>query len=172
MGRKNRTNCYKILDVARNASKSTIKQAYFRLSKIYHPDKQEDQQNQESIDKATAKFQEIKKAYEEAIDRRERYDKSSVGNRDKGEEEDYDYDQHMYNRYRKQQQADRSSGYSDWYDINVEETESAQEVVVHGEQIDEDEEIERRVQEQVEEYFAYKEMGKAKMNARHHGMLK
>ena len=208
MGRKSKKStkkCYKILDVARDASKSTIKKAYFHLSKIHHPDKQEDQQNQASMDKATAKFQEIQKAYEEAIKSCERHDKSSVGNRDEGEEEDYDYDQHMYKRYRKQQQSDRSSGfsdwfdkdgeetespqedvvheqqqqsdlssgYSDWFDINVEETETALAVVVHhGEQIDEDEEIERRAQEKVEEHFAYEEMGEAKMNARHHGKLK
>ena len=159
MGKKSKKktkSCYKILGVSPVASRKHLKQAYLRLSKIYHPDKQEDQQNQESIAKATAKFQEIKKAYEEAIDKLERLASLVSANRDKEEEGDYDYDQHMYKR--EQQQS--------------EEPESAQEVVVHGVQIDEDEEIERRVQEQVEEYFAYEEMGEAKMNARHHGKLK
>ena len=85
-------DCYQVLGVHSNATKKTLKQAYLSLSKKYHPDKQ-DQEDQECIDKAKAKFQEIKKAYEEALARLDSDDMYYSE-----EEDDYDYDQHMYKR--------------------------------------------------------------------------
>ena len=48
---------YEILELKNTASEADIKKAYYRLSKIYHPDKNSDPQ-------ATEKFQKIHSAYE------------------------------------------------------------------------------------------------------------
>ena len=156
-------DCYQVLGVNANASQKTLKQAYLNLSKKYHPDKQADQQCKECLDKAKAKFQEIKKAYEEALARLDSDDMYYS----EEEEDDYDYDQHMYKRG--QQQSYFSFEVSQSKEINIKET--PQEVAVAEDQISEDEEIERRAAEQVEEYFAYEEMGKEKMKKKHHFLV-
>lgn len=53
----NPNNFYTLLDVDKNCSKSELKKAYFKLSKIYHPDKNQDEDT-------TEKFLEVKQAYE------------------------------------------------------------------------------------------------------------
>mmetsp|Transcript_19684 Transcript_19684/g.14132 ORF Transcript_19684/g.14132 Transcript_19684/m.14132 type:complete len:146 (+) Transcript_19684:20-457(+) len=53
----NPNNFYTLLNVEKNCSKSELKKAYFKLSKIYHPDKNPDEDT-------TDKFMEIKTAYE------------------------------------------------------------------------------------------------------------
>ena len=159
---KNKKNCHKVLGVAADASRKTLKEAYLRLSKKYHPDKQ-NQENQEGIDKATAKFKEIKNAYQQALDE---YDMINS----EEEEEDYDYEQHMWKRG--QQQSYFSFGVSESKEIIPQETKVAQEVAIPEAQVDEDEEIERRAQEQVEEFFAYEQRGIEKMKAKHNELVK
>lgn len=60
------TKLYDILQVQPNAGESEIKKAYYKLAKIHHPDK-----NQED-EKADEKFKEIKFAYEVLTDRQKR----------------------------------------------------------------------------------------------------
>lgn len=48
---------YEILEIKSNASESEIKKAYFRLAKIYHPDKNK-------LNNTSEKFQRIQSAYE------------------------------------------------------------------------------------------------------------
>ena len=50
-------NYYKILGIDRKASPQEIRKAFLKLSRDLHPDKNND-------DDSTAKFQELKKAYE------------------------------------------------------------------------------------------------------------
>lgn len=50
---------YKVLGVSRRASAQEIKDAYYELSKRYHPDK-----NKSSSDVTSERFREIKEAYE------------------------------------------------------------------------------------------------------------
>ena len=151
MGKKSKktTSCYKILGVAPDASEKTLKQAYLRLSKEYHPDKQ-DQENKESIDRATAKFQAIQKAYGEALDN------LKSGARGKGrraqdieqdsEEEEYDYSQHMYKRQPVQ-------SYFSYLFEESKELEIKQRKVTLEDETDEDDEIERRAQQKTDEFF-------------------
>ena len=65
---------YKILGVARNATKSDIKKAFHKLSLKYHPDKYE---GPESKDKVMERYQAMKTAYETLSDpdKRQMYDK-------------------------------------------------------------------------------------------------
>eukprot|EP01029_Cantina_marsupialis_P030569 TRINITY_DN8314_c0_g1_i1.p1 TRINITY_DN8314_c0_g1~~TRINITY_DN8314_c0_g1_i1.p1 ORF type:complete len:491 (+),score=162.62 TRINITY_DN8314_c0_g1_i1:102-1574(+) len=67
-------NYYKILGVARNASKSEIKKAYRKLALEYHPDKQKDDAAREE---AQQMFHDIAEAYEVLSDEdlRARYDR-------------------------------------------------------------------------------------------------
>ena len=62
---------YKTLGVARGADEGAIKQAYLKLAREYHPDKNPDDPA------AKAKFQEIQKAYEvlSDADKRKKYDR-------------------------------------------------------------------------------------------------
>lgn len=54
---------YKILGISEEATRSEIKKAYYRLAKIYHPDKISSTEP-EKIKKATEMFQRISDAYE------------------------------------------------------------------------------------------------------------
>ena len=138
MGKKSRkrANCFQVLGVEQNASISSLKEAFHSLSKKYHPDKQ-DQQDEKSLQKATAKFQEIKQAYEEAI------------NDATDSEDDYDYDQHMYKRYQQPQS---------YFAVPSQEIEIKQPKVKPDEdEISTDEEIERRADQMADELFAYED---------------
>ena len=191
-------NCYLVLGVKADTTQQTLKQAYMALSKKYHPDKH-DQQDQESIDKATAKFQEIKKAYDEALagldeevfddddyeqqppqqkhyKRGQQHQQSYFSydfseSKDTEEEyDDYDYDQHMYKRG--QQESYFSFDVSSSKEITIKETKVEQEVVLHEDQISEDEEIERRAAEKVEEFFAMEQRGIEKLKTKRHAVVK
>lgn len=63
---------YEVLGVSRNADEKEIKQAYYRLAKEHHPDK-----NPDNREAATEKFKEIQEAYEVLKDpqTRARYDR-------------------------------------------------------------------------------------------------
>ncbi len=52
-------DAYEVLEVSRDADEQEIKQAYYRLAKEYHPDK-----NPENREEATEKFKEIQASYE------------------------------------------------------------------------------------------------------------
>ena len=52
-------DAYEVLGVGKNADEKEIKQAYYRLAKQYHPDK-----NPDNKEEATEKFKEIQSAYE------------------------------------------------------------------------------------------------------------
>lgn len=56
-------NAYKVPGITPNITKDQLKKIYRTLAKKYHPDKFHGK-NQEIIDKAEEKFQEITKAYE------------------------------------------------------------------------------------------------------------
>ncbi len=60
-------DAYDVLGVGRNADEKEIKQAYYRLAKEYHPDK-----NPDNREEATEKFKEIQEAYEVLKDPQER----------------------------------------------------------------------------------------------------
>jgi molecular chaperone DnaJ len=64
-------DAYETLGVSRNADEQEIKQAYYRLAKEHHPDK-----NPDNREEATEKFKEIQSAYEVLKDpqKRARYD--------------------------------------------------------------------------------------------------
>ena len=71
-GRLNKVGHYALLGVAKQATESDIKKAFFQLSRKWHPDKNPDEK-----DKADSIFRSIKEAYECLSDpvRRRRYDK-------------------------------------------------------------------------------------------------
>lgn len=64
-------DAYETLGIGRNADEKEIKQAYYKLAKEYHPDK-----NPDSKEEATEKFKEIQSAYEALKDpqSRSKYD--------------------------------------------------------------------------------------------------
>lgn len=68
---------YKILDVAKDADERTIKQAYRRLSKTYHPDKN-------PSDEAHEKFIEVGEAYEVLSDPEKRLNYDQYGDPNHG----------------------------------------------------------------------------------------
>ena len=69
-------DAYEILGISRNADEKEIKQAYYRLAKEHHPDK-----NPDNREEATEKFKEIQSAYEALKDpqKRARYDQFGWG---------------------------------------------------------------------------------------------
>ena len=69
--RSNQKDYYKVLNIEKNSTKQNIKQAYYKLSKVYHPDI-----NNES--EAETKFKEIQEAYDILGDesRKNEYDQS------------------------------------------------------------------------------------------------
>lgn len=71
----NKRDYYEVLGVSKDASKEEIKKAYRKLSKTYHPDinKEED---------ASAKFQEVKEAYEVLSDEQKRAEYDQFGHQD------------------------------------------------------------------------------------------
>jgi hypothetical protein len=68
---------YEILEIKPNASESEIKKAYYKLAKLYHPDKNSSQE-------ATIKFQKINSAYEILINDKSRieYNKMNATQKD------------------------------------------------------------------------------------------
>lgn len=64
-------NYYKILEVEEDADSKTIKKAYKRLAKQFHPDL-----NPDDVDSSEEKFKKINEAYHVLIDaeEREKYD--------------------------------------------------------------------------------------------------
>ncbi len=93
---------YQILGVSRDADPKTIKSAYRRLIKEYHPDINKE-------DNAEIKFKEIQKAYEVLSD----------------EQKKHEYDMYGHNNYEQQnkyQNQNRASGFGfdqDFYRSNV-----------------------------------------------------
>jgi DnaJ homolog subfamily A member 2 len=71
------TKLYDILDVTPGANANEIKKAYYKLAKVHHPDKINDEASKE---KAEEKFKEIKFAYEVLTDsnKREIYDRHGL----------------------------------------------------------------------------------------------
>lgn len=71
---------YQILDVSRGATAQEIKKAYFRLAKIYHPDRHMDSVLSDMKEKLETIFMSITEAYDvlTAEDKREAYDLSLV----------------------------------------------------------------------------------------------
>lgn len=67
---------YKILEIKPTASEAEIKKAYFKLAKIYHPDKN-------NSPDATEKFQKINMAYEILINSETRYEYLKMDNNDR-----------------------------------------------------------------------------------------
>jgi DnaJ-class molecular chaperone len=65
------TTLYDRLQVSVDANESAIKKSYFKLSKIWHPDKHQ-VQDQKERDEAAKKFQEIKEAYDILCDTNKR----------------------------------------------------------------------------------------------------
>ncbi len=59
---------YKVLGVSRDAADDDIKKAYRKLSRIYHPDANV---NNENKDKAEEKFKEVQEAYKQIMHERE-----------------------------------------------------------------------------------------------------
>lgn len=62
-----RRDAYEILEISRDANEQEIKQAYYRLAKEHHPDK-----NPDNREEATEKFKEIQAAYEALKDSQSR----------------------------------------------------------------------------------------------------
>lgn len=60
-------NYYKILKINKSATDKEIRDAYFKLAKIYHPDKNH-------ITESVQMFQEIKEAYDVLMKQRKEYD--------------------------------------------------------------------------------------------------
>ena len=75
-------NYYEILNLKKDATKSEIKKAYYKLAQKYHPDKVSENDREE----ATKKFQEIGEAYEVLSDpeKRKIYDVSGKEGLDSG----------------------------------------------------------------------------------------
>lgn len=67
-------DAYEILGVGRNADEKEIKQAYYRLAKEHHPDK-----NPNNKEEATEKFKEIQSAYEVLKDPQSRANYNQFG---------------------------------------------------------------------------------------------
>mmetsp|Transcript_11292 Transcript_11292/g.17278 ORF Transcript_11292/g.17278 Transcript_11292/m.17278 type:complete len:435 (-) Transcript_11292:652-1956(-) len=65
-GNNNKRDFYKVLDVPKNADKSTIKKAYFKLAKQYHPD------TNKGNEQAADQFKEVTEAYEVLSDENKR----------------------------------------------------------------------------------------------------
>lgn len=66
---------YKVLNLPRNASQNEIKKRYREYTKLYHPDK-----NQQNKKEATDKFAEVAEAYEILSDekKRRKYDRGGM----------------------------------------------------------------------------------------------
>ncbi|MCL7050226.1 hypothetical protein MKW94_001634, partial [Papaver nudicaule] len=72
-------NYYKILGLARNASKKEIKEAYRILALIYHPDKHLHPDSSQKVkDVVTHKFRQISEAHEILSDDRKRADYNNI----------------------------------------------------------------------------------------------
>ena len=69
-------NLYLILQVAQDADQDTIKKAYRRLAKLYHPDRHRDATDAE-VERAQELFRQVKQAYEVlgSEERRRLYDR-------------------------------------------------------------------------------------------------
>lgn len=70
-------NPYAVLEIDKSASESDIKKAYYRLAKVWHPDRVSDPKEKEAN---TKRFLEISRAYETLIDpaKRKQYDQFGV----------------------------------------------------------------------------------------------
>ena len=75
------TKLYETLEVSPDATEKEILKAYYKLSKIWHPDR-----NPTNIEEATKKFQEISNAKDILTDekKREMYDKFGITNENEG----------------------------------------------------------------------------------------
>jgi len=104
---------YEILGVPRTAKQSEIKQAYFRLAKIYHPDVNQDEFARENFDKIT-------EAYTTLIDLTQRYFYDRHGHtseelKKKGTPTIFDWTP-RYSIYEERQHADtESTELEDWF---------------------------------------------------------
>lgn len=77
---------YETLNIPQNASRAEVKGAYFRLSKLYHPDlrthrqKEEGSSTAEDEKESTEKFHAVNEAYKVLGDDRARYVKTQAFN--------------------------------------------------------------------------------------------
>lgn len=88
-----RKDYYKILDVARDADKKTVKKAFRGLAKKFHPDKLDSSLTEEEKVAGNARFQDINEAYSVLMDEEKR------GRFDRGEEVDQDQGRRQHNPF-------------------------------------------------------------------------
>ena len=70
------SDLYQILQVPKDADTATIKKAYRRLAKLYHPDRHRDA-TEDEVERAEELFRQVKQAYEVlgTEERRKLYDR-------------------------------------------------------------------------------------------------
>ena len=103
---------YEILGVDKKADESTIKKAYRKLAKKYHPDKNPDNKASEE------KFKEVSEAYEVLSDKEKRIKYDQFGsNYQYGNNSNFDPSQYGFNFNGNRSGGASASGFSDFFDM-------------------------------------------------------